>query len=582
MGNEMDKDELNTLCNNMIRAVNPGTEPTNHQVHEITNRISVRNNIAEKGTVRDALVDYIVDEFRRLLKSGEIGNLGSFENMLETFSEFDHNGDGHVTSAEFIYVLVHKMVLLSEDEAREIVAAIDTNHDGTIALAEFTKAFMLDRGIQRNYEFADDNERRSSDGAHATSELRYHFSFSPLARSAMMKLRVGAMPRPEDYLNMAALQDGIASICRPSFLAKFDALPQGKVASILTGRSVLRRPKDDIMSLTSSGTQAPRPPPKYLTQTNTEYQKFCGIPLYAKGQTTHTVQQPSNARERKISRPKDNLSQKLMTMLQFIRAKGVPCPDPKLKQVEGNHMRGVRVSMFYAGETVDTRAKGMVETIVGNQYKTLARNEIKDYGTMWQFPDDPEDGMNDGRLMLSADPLTVQEDLDLSERPNLQKDLYVLIELTMLLRRPRHELNSSRSRRRRNREFKGWSASTRPGGRRYAGESKKRRKKRRDRDSESEASDAASGNDDSDDESDGRGSVARERREAVTQMTRMRTISTMAKVVVISPRRAKRAIDETIIVDVEVITMNLTTTLLRSVAVGLRFSCQIYVKVNAK
>jgi Ca2+-binding EF-hand superfamily protein len=61
--------------------------------------------------------------------------------LTSTFAEFDGNGDGRITGAEFQAAMTARGEEITEREITEIFADADTDADGTISYAEFTAAW---------------------------------------------------------------------------------------------------------------------------------------------------------------------------------------------------------------------------------------------------------------------------------------------------------------------------------------------------------------------------------------------------------------------------------------------------------
>jgi Ca2+-binding EF-hand superfamily protein len=61
--------------------------------------------------------------------------------LTATFTEFDGNGDGRITSAEFQAAMAARGEEITEQEITEIFADADTDKDGTISFPEFTTAW---------------------------------------------------------------------------------------------------------------------------------------------------------------------------------------------------------------------------------------------------------------------------------------------------------------------------------------------------------------------------------------------------------------------------------------------------------
>ena len=61
--------------------------------------------------------------------------------LTDTFTEFDGNGDGQITSAEFRAAMTARGEEITDQEITEIFADADADSDGRISLAEFTAAW---------------------------------------------------------------------------------------------------------------------------------------------------------------------------------------------------------------------------------------------------------------------------------------------------------------------------------------------------------------------------------------------------------------------------------------------------------
>lgn len=61
--------------------------------------------------------------------------------LTTTFTEFDGNGDGKITSAEFQAAIVARGEEITDQEITEIFTDADADKDGKISLAEFTEAW---------------------------------------------------------------------------------------------------------------------------------------------------------------------------------------------------------------------------------------------------------------------------------------------------------------------------------------------------------------------------------------------------------------------------------------------------------
>lgn len=61
--------------------------------------------------------------------------------LTTTFTEFDGDGDGQITSAEFRAAITARGEEITDEEISEIFADADTDADGQISLPEFTAAW---------------------------------------------------------------------------------------------------------------------------------------------------------------------------------------------------------------------------------------------------------------------------------------------------------------------------------------------------------------------------------------------------------------------------------------------------------
>lgn len=63
------------------------------------------------------------------------------DELVQTFRELDVNGDGQITTQEFVTAMAGRGETVTDQELRSIFADADTDHDGKISLAEFTAAW---------------------------------------------------------------------------------------------------------------------------------------------------------------------------------------------------------------------------------------------------------------------------------------------------------------------------------------------------------------------------------------------------------------------------------------------------------
>jgi Ca2+-binding EF-hand superfamily protein len=63
------------------------------------------------------------------------------EELVRTFNELDLNGDGQITTKEFLAAMTARGEEITGAEIESIFADADTDRDGQISLAEFTDAW---------------------------------------------------------------------------------------------------------------------------------------------------------------------------------------------------------------------------------------------------------------------------------------------------------------------------------------------------------------------------------------------------------------------------------------------------------
>jgi len=79
------------------------------------------------------------DEFKTLMASYWTDALDSDEDIVEAFKAFDIDNKGYITSEKFREFFRKLELDLQEGEIEEMIAQIDTNHDGVIDYVEFTR-----------------------------------------------------------------------------------------------------------------------------------------------------------------------------------------------------------------------------------------------------------------------------------------------------------------------------------------------------------------------------------------------------------------------------------------------------------
>lgn len=65
----------------------------------------------------------------------------SSQDPKTTFAEFDRDGDGQITAAEFVQAMAVRDEAVTPDEVESIFAAADHDNDGRINAAEFVQAW---------------------------------------------------------------------------------------------------------------------------------------------------------------------------------------------------------------------------------------------------------------------------------------------------------------------------------------------------------------------------------------------------------------------------------------------------------
>ena len=63
------------------------------------------------------------------------------DDAVQTFNEFDYDGDGHITAMEFKLAMTARREQVTGDEIDSIFAHADSDNDGKIDQAEFVKAW---------------------------------------------------------------------------------------------------------------------------------------------------------------------------------------------------------------------------------------------------------------------------------------------------------------------------------------------------------------------------------------------------------------------------------------------------------
>lgn len=63
------------------------------------------------------------------------------EEIVQTFKEFDGDGDGRITAKEFLVAMTARGESVSKEDLESIFADADGDSDGRISLDEFTQAW---------------------------------------------------------------------------------------------------------------------------------------------------------------------------------------------------------------------------------------------------------------------------------------------------------------------------------------------------------------------------------------------------------------------------------------------------------
>ncbi|GMF01552.1 unnamed protein product [Ambrosiozyma monospora] len=104
-----------------------GQNPTQQELNDLVNEIDTNGNSAIEFS-----------EFLTMM-ARQIKEQDVEAEILEAFKVFDSDGDGKISPTELIRVLTTIGERLTEDEARQMVEAADTDRDGQIDIEEFAK-----------------------------------------------------------------------------------------------------------------------------------------------------------------------------------------------------------------------------------------------------------------------------------------------------------------------------------------------------------------------------------------------------------------------------------------------------------
>jgi len=376
----LDDEELDRLCETMLRAAHPDLEPTVQQVAEVKDRVTLKNHQREGSasrkkssrrrgqserfvdydTLKYGLLEYLEEQYREQLASGELRSEGTYVDIVDHFCQFDRNGDGHISSREFMFFLVHKMKILKKHECQALVHVLDRDQDGEISFNEFQELFTE---------------------AYAT-----HENLSPLVKSAVIKLKLGYLPNPADFLAFTFLQhrwDGVPGSARVSSLSKLDTVHRHKLRHVMVAREAVSA-AGSTSAQTSGG---------------------------ATGASDLNV---------------------IQSILTLVRAEGIPTTASQAHSaLVAPSSRAARVSLFYSGHTEHFQH----ESVLANLHKSLAKINSNVRPDKWTFPDDQMDASEESSVLIRCEPGRLKEERQLVAEPKLS-DFWVLVELAMTIRKP--------------------------------------------------------------------------------------------------------------------------------------------------
>jgi len=249
---------------------------------------------------------------------------------------------------------------MSSREANALAQYLDTNHDGSVAVEEFIALL------------------RVNENAAAVATM------SPLVKSAVMKVRIGQMPSPDDYVALTFLQDGIPSSARPSSLARLHALQQHRLVPTIRET---HPPPAAVMRPPAADSQASADPPVAF-----------------------------------------------QTVISFVKGEGIPSPKSQAKALLQTEVRAIRAGILYGGQL--ERSAAQSSHVVGNLFRSMATIPDDDRADVWAFPGDAMDGAQENSLLLRCDLPTLKRKLHLATDPD-PAHLWFLVELTMWVRKPK-------------------------------------------------------------------------------------------------------------------------------------------------
>lgn len=107
-----------------------GMNPSDAELHDMIDAVDSDGN----GTI-----DF--PEFLNMMSS-KIADLGTEEEIRETFLFFDKNGDGVISARELRLVMANLGEKMSDEEINEMIQEADINGDGVINYEEFTRVML--------------------------------------------------------------------------------------------------------------------------------------------------------------------------------------------------------------------------------------------------------------------------------------------------------------------------------------------------------------------------------------------------------------------------------------------------------
>ncbi|XP_052105307.1 calmodulin-beta-like [Mytilus californianus] len=107
-----------------------GMNPSEAELHDMIDAVDSDGN----GTI-----DF--PEFLNMMAS-KMNEIGTEDEIRETFLFFDKNGDGLITAKELRMVMLNLGEKMTDDEINDMIQEADTNGDGVINYEEFTRVML--------------------------------------------------------------------------------------------------------------------------------------------------------------------------------------------------------------------------------------------------------------------------------------------------------------------------------------------------------------------------------------------------------------------------------------------------------